>query len=102
MAEALFDAYFQQAADIADPDTLVSLAASAGFDADLAGTYLAGDDDREDLRAEDASARQMGIQGVPCFIFDRRYAVSGAQEPEYFMPLFDLAEAAGGPNAAAV
>ena len=40
--------------------------------------------------AEDAKARQMGIQGVPCFIVDGAYAVSGAQEPEYFMPLFDL------------
>ena len=34
----------------------------------------------------------MGIQGVPCFVVDRRYAISGAQEPEYFAPLFDLVQ----------
>jgi predicted DsbA family dithiol-disulfide isomerase len=33
----------------------------------------------------------MGVQGVPCFVIEKRFAISGAQEPEYFMPLFDMA-----------
>lgn len=90
--EALFNAYFLEARDIGDEAVLAAIAAEAGFDRAAAAAYLAGDEDRDDIRNEDAAARQMGIQGVPCFIVDRRYAVSGAQEPEYFMPLFDLAE----------
>ena len=53
--------------------------------------YLISGLDTDIVREADAGARQVGIQGVPCFIIEERYAVSGAQEPEYFMPLFDLA-----------
>lgn len=91
MADALFNAYFQEARDIGLKPVLIDIADSVGFDGDAAARLLAGDEDKEAVRAEDANARQMGIQGVPCFIIDKRYAVSGAQEPEYFMPLFDLA-----------
>ena len=49
-------------------------------------------EDMEQLsrRLRSRRARRMGIQGVPCFIVDGAYAISGAQEPEYFLPLFDL------------
>lgn len=96
IAEALFQAYFIEARDLGQANVLVDVARTAGFDDPT--DFLASDDDIEAVRGEDAKARQMGIQGVPCFIVDRRYAVSGAQEPEYFMPLFDLA---AGPAAAA-
>ena len=92
VVEALFHAYFVEARDIGALGTLTDIAVETGFERAGAAAYLAGDIDREHIRAEDGAARQMGIQGVPCFIVDRRYAVSGAQEPEYFMPLFDLAE----------
>lgn len=92
LVEGLYQAYFIEAEDLGACETLLKAAAAAGLDIDAAAAYLAGDDDREAVKSEDASARQMGIQGVPCFIVDRSYAVSGAQEPEYFMPLFDLAE----------
>ena len=91
LVEALFQAYFLKARDIGDPAVLTEVADGAGYDAAAAAMYLASDEDVDAVRAEDAGARQMGVQGVPCFIVDRRYAVSGAQEPEYFMPLFDLA-----------
>ena len=42
------------------------------------------------VQAEDAQARRLGIGGVPCFIIDGQYALSGAQEPEAFYPIFDL------------
>jgi len=91
VVEALFQAYFLEARDIGDADVLADVAGAAGYDASAAAAYLATEEDADAVRAEDAGARQMGVQGVPCFIVDRRYAVSGAQEPEYFMPLFDLA-----------
>ena len=43
-----------------------------------------------EVLAEDRSARRLGINAVPCFIFEGQYAVSGAQEPEFFLPVFDL------------
>lgn len=91
MVEALFQAYFLEARDVGATDALIAAVTAAGLDGAAAAAYLATDLDRDDIRAEDSAARQMGIQGVPCFIVDRSYAVSGAQEPEYFMPLFDLA-----------
>ncbi|MGZ0187381.1 MAG: DsbA family oxidoreductase [Alphaproteobacteria bacterium] len=94
VVEALFDAHFLDARDLGAADVLADIAGEAGFEYTAAKAYLESDEDREDIRAEDATARQMGIQGVPCFIVDGSYAVSGAQEPEYFMPLFDLAGSA--------
>ena len=43
------------------------------------------------MRSADTLARQLGLQAVPCYIFNRRYALSGAQEPASFLPLLDLA-----------
>lgn len=91
LVEALYQAYFMEALDLGQHKVLLDAAASIGVDRDAASWFLASDEDRATVRSEDATARQMGIQGVPCFIVDQRYAVSGAQEPEYFMPLFDLA-----------
>ena len=53
--------------------------------------YLATDADRPEVAAEDLRARRMNIDAVPCFIVDGQYAISGAQEPEAFYPLLDLA-----------
>lgn len=90
VVEALFAAYFLDGRDIGDIGVLTEIAAAAGLAPDAARAFLEGDAERDAVRAEDMRARQMGIQGVPCFVLDRSYAVSGAQEPEYFLPLFDL------------
>ena len=89
--EGLFRAYFLDGQDIGEVAVLTEIAAGAGLDRDAARTALESDAGREAVRTEDPRARQMGIQGVPCFIIDRSYSVSGAQEPEYFVPVFDLA-----------
>ena len=62
-----------------------------GLDQAEARAYLASDADSEAIRAEDQYAREIGIQGVPCYIIDRRYALSGAQPPEAFLHVFDIA-----------
>lgn len=89
--EALFRAYFQEGRDVGDRETLASIAAEAGLDREETLAWLAGDEEREAVVAEDAGARRMGVQGVPLYIVAGKYAVSGAQEPEYFLPIFDLA-----------
>lgn len=89
VVERLFRACFMEGRDIGDRETLVELAADAGMDADETRAYLASDEDVERIRQEDLMARQMGIQGVPCFIVNRQYAVSGAQEPAVFLKAFE-------------
>ncbi len=92
VVDALFDAYFLNGEDIGDTGQLANIAMRAGWDRGEAETFLASDAAVQEVRQEDARARSMGIQGVPCFVVDRRYAISGAQEPEYFTPLFDLVQ----------
>jgi predicted DsbA family dithiol-disulfide isomerase len=91
LVDALFYAYFTAGARLGEHGVLASLASAVGYDRDAAMAYLISGLDTDIVREADAGARQVGIQGVPCFIIEERYAVSGAQEPEYFMPLFDLA-----------
>ncbi|HKK28765.1 MAG TPA: DsbA family oxidoreductase [Alphaproteobacteria bacterium] len=90
VVEQLFQTYFLEGGDLCDPAVLVAAAERAGLDPAAAADLLEGRLYHEEVVAEDATARRMGIQGVPCFIIDGAYAISGAQEPEYFLPLFDL------------
>jgi predicted DsbA family dithiol-disulfide isomerase len=85
VVDGLFRAYFLEGRDIGDTDVLVDVAAAGGLEPGTLQAYLAGRDDVERVEAEDAMARRMGIQGVPCFIFNRKYAISGAQEPAAFV-----------------
>jgi predicted DsbA family dithiol-disulfide isomerase len=89
--EALFRAYFLHGRNISDRAVLADVAQDAGLDRGEAADYLAGDADAEAVLGEDALARRAGINGVPCFLFNGRFALSGAQEPEAFFQLFDLA-----------
>ena len=82
LVERLFRAYFIEGAFIGDAAVLERLAAEAGFDGDAAAAYLVSDEGVEAVAGADRRARELGIGGVPLFIFNRRVAVSGAQEPD--------------------
>lgn len=99
VVEAIFKAYFIEAADIGDIGVLAALAAANGMDGDWVAQQLRQDADADRVASEDRYARSIGVQGVPCFIVDRKYAVMGAQDPAVFFPVFDLAggEAVGAP-----
>ncbi len=71
---------------------LADIAAECGFARAELADWLAGDKALEEVLGEDRSARRLGIAGVPCFILDGGYSISGAQEPEFFFPLFDLVQ----------
>jgi predicted DsbA family dithiol-disulfide isomerase len=99
VVEGLFSAYFEQGRDIGDRSELAGIAAEAGHDRGAVAGWLDSEAETETVLAEDRSARRLGISGVPCFIIDGGYAISGAQEPEFFLPLFDLARNAPAQNA---
>ena len=91
VVEGLFRSYFIAGQDIGDIDVLVEVATAAGLDESEARAYLSGEEGVEQARTESLEAHRLGISGVPCFIFDGKYAVSGAQGPEVFSQVFDLA-----------
>lgn len=92
IVEGLFQAFFVDGEDIGDNETLARIAARAGLSGPDVAQYLAGDEDRAAVLSEDLRARRMGIKAVPSFIVNGAYSISGAQEPEAFYPLFDLAD----------
>jgi predicted DsbA family dithiol-disulfide isomerase len=89
MKQKLMDLYFTQGADLTDRDTLVKAAADVGLDADTVRAALASDQDVAEIDQEAHSAKAAGIEGVPCFIFGGKFAVSGAQSPEYLADAID-------------
>jgi predicted DsbA family dithiol-disulfide isomerase len=83
MKQKLMDLYFTQGADLTERETLVKAAADVGLDPKTVREALATDKDVTQIEQEAQSAKEAGIEGVPCFIFGSKFAVSGAQAPEY-------------------
>jgi predicted DsbA family dithiol-disulfide isomerase len=83
--ERFLRAYFEEGQLMSDHGTLVRLAVEAGLDENEATDVLVGDTYADAVRADEAVARDLGIDGVPCFVLDRRLAVSGAQSPEVML-----------------
>jgi predicted DsbA family dithiol-disulfide isomerase len=81
MKERLMRAYFTEGEAISDAETLVRLALEVGIDP----TPLKGGGYAEAVREDELLARRIGIQGVPFFVLNRRYGVSGAQPPELLL-----------------
>ncbi len=91
MVERLFGAYFLDGRDIGDPAVLTEIAAEAGMDPELVGELLSKDSDLALVEREAGLASEMGISGVPTFIFDSRFMISGAREPEILVKIIDRA-----------
>jgi predicted DsbA family dithiol-disulfide isomerase len=85
-------AHFTEGLDIADPQVLAGLAADCGLERDAALQAIADPARHAEIEALEAQAQGWGISGVPTFIFDRRYAFSGAQPLEVFLDAMDTAE----------
>jgi predicted DsbA family dithiol-disulfide isomerase len=106
--EALLAAYFTRAEDIGDHDVLRTVATGAGLDAARVDEVLAGDAYADAVSADIAQARAYGATGVPFFVVDQKYGVSGAQPAEVFSQVLGQAwteshpvlEMAGGDAAA--
>lgn len=81
VAEGLFAAFFRDNLDIGNPDILVDIAGTAGLDAAIVRDLLATDRDKAEVREEEVFFQQLGVTGVPTFIFEGQFAVPGAADP---------------------
>ncbi|HBF28897.1 DsbA family oxidoreductase [Rhizobium sp.] len=79
VVSALFKANFEQGRNVGDSTVLVEIAKEAGLDGVLIERLLATDSDKDMITGEIDAAQKMGVSGVPFFIIDQKYAVSGAQ-----------------------
>jgi predicted DsbA family dithiol-disulfide isomerase len=82
VVKRLFQAYFEEGQNIGDIDVLADLAETCGLDKHEIAEILGSSTFEHEVKTEIANAGRMGISGVPCFIFEQKYAVSGAQAPE--------------------
>ncbi len=82
-------AYFSEGLNLADPVTLLQLALEVGLDEKEVRAVLESDQYANNVKAQITEARLVGVQGVPFFVLDRKYGVSGAQEEEYFLQVLE-------------
>jgi predicted DsbA family dithiol-disulfide isomerase len=80
LVKRLFAAYFTEGELLSDPEVLLRAAAEAGMDPELAAGVVAGDDRELEVRQDEAVAHEMGVTGVPYFVFNGKWAVPGAQD----------------------
>ena len=91
LAERLHRAYFTEQASIFDHSSLTELAVEAGLDRDDVTRVLASQEYGDAVDTDEEMARALGANGVPLFIIDRRYGISGAQPPEVIEQVLDQA-----------
>jgi predicted DsbA family dithiol-disulfide isomerase len=91
LKERLFRAYFTEGASIGDTDTLVRLGQEVGLDGPKCAEILQNGTYGAEVRGDEAEARRLGISGVPYFVIDRQYGISGAQQSETILQVLNEA-----------
>ena len=91
VVSGLFRAFFEDGRDIGDHEVLADIGNIAGMRPEGVAKMLASDDDKNTVSMEFMQAQQMGIRGVPCFIFGSQVAVNGAETPETIAMAIDAA-----------
>lgn len=82
VVDRLFELFFVEGADIGDHAVLIETARETGMDPRLVESMLETDADKDVVEKEIRLAQDMGVQGVPAFVFASRYVIAGAQAPE--------------------
>lgn len=85
----LMKAYFSDGLNIADHETLIFIAKGIGLDGDVARGVLNSSQYSNTVLEQQAEARQIGVQGVPFFVLNQKYGVSGAQSEQYFLQVLE-------------
>jgi predicted DsbA family dithiol-disulfide isomerase len=98
--ERLMRGYFTEREPIGDRDALVRLAVDAGLPEAEVRATLEGDRYADAVRADERTAMQLGIRGVPFFVLDRKYGLSGAQPPDVILQALEQAWREAEPAAA--
>ena len=98
--ERLFRAHMSEGADVGDHPTLVRLAGEIGLDEAEAEAVLAGGDYADAVREDERRAGAIGVTGVPFFVIDGAFGISGAQPAELMLSGLRQAHAAGDPSGA--
>ena len=88
IVSALFKSYFKDNKDIGDRTVLTDIGEASGFQRELIHRLLTSEEDKKVIKEQDLRARQSGISGVPMFIIDGTYAVSGAQKTDFWKTTF--------------
>ncbi|HJT12133.1 MAG TPA: DsbA family oxidoreductase [Dongiaceae bacterium] len=91
LLELIFKAYFTQGRDIGDPEILSELGEEAGLPGAVIADAVIDGGRLDSAMTEDLQSRRIGINGVPFFVFNGRFGLSGAQEPEALLNMLDLA-----------
>lgn len=91
LKEALFKAHFSEAKNIDDKEALVEIALSAGLDREEAEDALTSEEYAYAVKQDEMQAQQIGVRGVPFFVFENKYGVSGAQPAETFLEVLEKA-----------
>lgn len=90
LVESLFKGYFEEGADIGSVSVLTRLAEPAGLDAEL---FLRSEEGVVEVKAEEAAGHRLGIRGVPYFLLNNTYGISGAQPVEVFVAAIEKVRA---------
>ncbi|MCC5978472.1 MAG: DsbA family oxidoreductase [Salinarimonas sp.] len=99
LTEALFRAYFEEGADVGDPQILIGIAEQVGLDPELAGEVIRSEAISDAVATMESRATEVGVTGVPFFIINEKYAVSGAQPKEAWLEFFEKLQSDEGPEA---
>jgi predicted DsbA family dithiol-disulfide isomerase len=87
--ERLLKAHFTESQFLGQYETLIQLAAEVNLDKDEVKQVLVSDDYQDEVRKDELEAQQIGVKGVPFFVFNRKYAISGAQPLTLFKETLD-------------
>lgn len=85
--EALMKAYFEQGIDLSKPENLATIAEGSGLDADEVRAFLAGEEGAHEVKQMEQTNYQRGISGVPFYIINNKYGISGAQPSDTFVEI---------------
>lgn len=91
--ESLFRGYFEEGADIGSTPTLVRLADRAGLGAEVVERFLQSNEGTTEIKAEEAAGHRLGIRGVPYFVLNQAYGISGAQPVNVFVSTMEKVRA---------
>ncbi|MEL6981281.1 MAG: DsbA family oxidoreductase [Actinomycetota bacterium] len=97
LKERLMQAYFTEGTDVGDLETLVGLAVEVGLDGETARAWLLGEGGNEEVADSLEFAAANGLGSVPTYVFDRRIAVPGAQDPDTFVMIMERVASTDGP-----